>query len=98
MFNSFEEQLLPSEIKLAIDNFNVIQFVPPCLSFLALFSGPYFSRISLWVARHCYDARLKQWPDKVHWLVVTILHNGERYFNPRPFLPGRALIFFVSVF
>jgi membrane-associated PAP2 superfamily phosphatase len=38
-----------------------------------------FTQFDIWLASHFYNAELKLWPYREHWLTQTVLHKAGRY-------------------
>lgn len=38
-----------------------------------------FTQLDVWLAKHFYNAELRQWPYRDTWLTQTVLHKGGRY-------------------
>ncbi len=57
-----------------------IHLIFPLIGFTALLACLEFTQLDIWIASHFYDAELKQWPYREHWLTQAVLHKGGRYF------------------
>jgi membrane-associated PAP2 superfamily phosphatase len=52
----------------------------PLVAFSVIVFCMEMTQIDVWLAGRFYNAELKLWPYREHWLTQTVLHKGGRYF------------------
>ena len=71
--------VLPS--RLAMDKISFIKYhlLLPLIILVALVLCLESTELDVWFASHFYNAELKRWPFREHWLTQTVFHKGGRY-------------------
>lgn len=60
-------------------SFIISHLVLPLILFVALIFYLEFTQFDVWLASHFYNAELKQWPYRDHWLTQAVIHKGGRF-------------------
>jgi membrane-associated PAP2 superfamily phosphatase len=70
---------LPAQITLNSISFIKNHLLLPLIAFVVLLLCMEFTQLDVWLASHFYNAELKLWPYREHWLTQTVLHKAGRY-------------------
>jgi membrane-associated PAP2 superfamily phosphatase len=68
--------------QVTIDKVSFIKyhFILPLIALAVFVLCLEFTQLDVWLASHFYNAELRLWPYREHWLTQTALHKGGRYF------------------